>query len=244
MTGSSSSSSSNNHDDAPPSKKRSSKSNGSTNGGIMSSAVYDGTKTWPLFCYELKLSVDQEERFVGKHKQIIFEDDKQVKSKLDAMSESTYRSLLQIREEMAVAVTTTESLGKAVGTLSHMIAQRDENTYLNILHPSQVSKYYHWLSQHRPEVRQMMFQHQPDVMEHATTEPQPPTLPSAIDMDSDPSSTQSFRSATTVAPSDGGNVPGDSTSLHAISRRLSEVLQISSRQQYSNGELRSSSQNR
>jgi hypothetical protein len=118
---------------------------------------------------------------------------------------------------MAVAVTTTENLGKAVGTLSHIIAQRDETMYLNILHPQQVSNYYHWLSQHRQSVRVMM-----------TRSVSPVTTSSAMDMNSAPT-TLSPKSTTEV----GTNVAiSDGMSLQTISRRLSEVLQISSRQDY------------
>jgi bZIP transcription factor len=222
MTGSTS----NNSSDDPLPKKRQSKSSTSGNGGITSSAVYDGAKTWPLFCFELKLSVDQEERFIGKHKQIIADDGRQVKTNMNA-TPSTYRSLSYIREEIAVAVTTTENLGKAVGTLSHIIAQRDENTYLNILHPQQVSRYYNWLSQHREAMRQTMAR--PAQMECVKSGQKSTTLPSTMDMDSVPSTLSSMSTPTAAA-----STTSDVVSLQTISRRLSEVLQISSRQDHGN----------
>ena len=233
MTGSSSS---NSNDDALPKKKKSNEAvtGGSTNGGIASSAVNDGAKTWPLFCYELKLSVDQEERFVAKHKQIVFEDERQLKA--STATSSPFHSLSFVREEMTVAVATTENLGKAVGNLSHMIAQRDESTYLNIMHPHQVSKYYKWLSQHRPMVKQwMLLHHNNDVpMELASSE-QTPSRSSADDMDSAPSTISSVTSRC--------NLPNDSVSLHNISRRLSEVLQISSRQHLNKVDFTSDNRN-
>ena len=224
--------SNNSNDDSLP-KKRQTKSNQGGNGGITSSAVYDGAKTWPLFCFELKLSVDQEERFIGKYKQIIADDDRQVKSNMNATSASTYRSLSYIREQMAIAVTTTENLGKAVGTLSHIIAQRDEHTYLNILHPQQVSRYYSWLSQHRQSIRRNMARHDIDVRMECV-KPDQPTTALPVAMDTVPLSMSSVSASivgTSMTISDSSG-QGDSMSLHTISRRLSEVLQISSRQQY------------
>ena len=103
--------------------------------------AYDAARCWPLFCFELKFSVEQEERFLSTHRQVV-------------ANEAT---LAERRFQMEAAVNMTESLGRAVGSLGHVVAQREEKSFLNILDPQQVCKYQAWLEQNRERVRLRVF---------------------------------------------------------------------------------------
>jgi bZIP transcription factor len=94
----------------------------------------DTARLWPLWCAELKLSVDQEERWLQQYK----------KQAADATA-----IVETVHTPMAMAVTTTEHLGRAVGALSHRLAQREERTLSTILQPAQLVRYQSWLAQHR-----------------------------------------------------------------------------------------------
>ena len=102
--------------------------------------VYDAARCWPLFCFELKFSVDQEERFLATYRQLVTNED-------------TGCVLAERRSQMAAAVHTTESLGKVVGSLGHIVAQREDRSYLSILDTNQVSKYQAWIEQNRERLR-------------------------------------------------------------------------------------------
>jgi hypothetical protein len=95
--------------------------------------VYDAARMWPLFCFELRFSVDQEDKFLSVHK-------------LTRQGGGVNVNLVRKRSAMVAAAETSESLGKAVGSISHLIAQREEKSYLGVLNPKQVSKYFSWLS--------------------------------------------------------------------------------------------------
>jgi hypothetical protein len=159
-----------------------------------SSSAYDAARTWPLFCFELKFSVDQEERFLAAHKQV---------TEGDGMGGNN--DLAHKRSQMAAAVITADNMGKAVGTLSHVIARREERTLLGILNPKQVAAYQSWLStdSNRERSRRAIAEHQS-------------VLSSVHFMDASSSS-------------DGNTGNHKEVSLHDISRRLTEVLQISTR---------------
>jgi hypothetical protein len=95
-------------------------------------AAHDTARFWPLWCAELKLSVDQEERWLQQYK----------KPATDTMVET-------VHTPMALAVTTTEHLGRAVGALAHRLAQREERTGAAILRPAQLVCFQAWRSQTR-----------------------------------------------------------------------------------------------
>lgn len=108
--------------------------------------AYDAARCWPLFCFELKFSVEQEERFLATHRQI-------VAGEAMLATDQQQPPLAKRRSQMAAAVHTTESLGKAVGSLGHVVAQREEKAYLGILRPCQVARYQAWLETNRDRVR-------------------------------------------------------------------------------------------
>jgi bZIP transcription factor len=157
------------------------------------SAPSDAVRTWPLFCFELKFSVDQEERFLSAHKELV------------EGHAAGRNDLAHKRAQMAVAVSTTDNLGKAVGSISHVISKREERSFLGILTPKQTADFHVWLSQssNRNRARRSISDDGRD-------------SPSVHSMD-----------ATLATEGYKGN--GKEVSLQDISRRLSEVLRISTK---------------
>lgn len=80
----------------------------------------DNARWWPLFCFEMKFSVDQEERLV-----------KAITAPQHQRSNSN--------ATMGQAVETADRLSQAMNSLSHLVARREEKT-LAILTPAQVAK--------------------------------------------------------------------------------------------------------
>jgi hypothetical protein len=96
-------------------------------------------------------------------------------------------------------------LGKAVGSISHVISKREERSFLGILTPKQTADFHVWLSQssNRNRARRSISDDGRD-------------SPSVHSMD-----------ATLATEGYKGN--GKEVSLQDISRRLSEVLRISTK---------------
>lgn len=166
--------------------------------------AYDGGRFWPLLCFELRLSVDQEERFLATQKQI--RNSIYTKHRASALKESD--TLANHRSQIAAAVVTAESLSKAVGSLSHVISRREDKTFARILKPDQLLAYLTWLSEPCNRAR---FQNK--LASSATTHP--------IGMDATEANESRNESV--------GNVGSGSkeASLQDICRRLNQVLRIS-----------------
>lgn len=111
--------------------------------------AYDGSRFWPLLCFELRLSVDQEERFLATQKQI----KSSVYTKFRTISPKESDTLASHRSQIAAAVVTAESLSKAVGSLSHVISRREDKTFARILRPNQLVAYQTWLADPRNRAR-------------------------------------------------------------------------------------------
>jgi len=163
--------------------------------------AYDAARCWPLFCFEHKFSVEQEERFLATHRQIVAAE-----AEAAANQQQQPPPLAERRSQMAAAVHTTESLGKAVGSLGHVVAQREEKAYLGILHPQQVSRYQAWLETNRHRVRASAAGRGDSSMDGAAT----------------------TAAARAVVNSDNNNTSNHEVTLQDICRRLNQVLQISS----------------
>jgi hypothetical protein len=102
----------------------------------------DGAKVWPLFCYELGLSVDQEDRFVAAYKKL---------------QESS--NLASSRAQVASAVRTSDRLREAVESLSQRVAEREQRTLNGILMQPQVAAYQQWLASNRDRCTGILEQH-------------------------------------------------------------------------------------
>jgi hypothetical protein len=92
----------------------------------------EGARVWPLFCYELSLSVDQEDRFVAAYRKV-----------------QQSSSLAGSRAQVASAVRTGDRLREAVESLSRRVAEREQRTLNGILWQPQVAAYQQWLESHR-----------------------------------------------------------------------------------------------
>jgi hypothetical protein len=96
----------------------------------------DAPRYWPLFCYGLGFSVDQEDRFLAAQKRV---------QQIPGLTDS--------RAQMAAAQRTTESLKGAVESICSVVSQREEQTYLSVLNPEQVAAYQVWLVANRDRCR-------------------------------------------------------------------------------------------
>jgi len=96
----------------------------------------DAARVWPLLCYEMSFSVEQEERFVATHKKV-----------------QEFEGLGTDRSQMAAAVRTGDSLREAVESLSRVVAQREENS---VLSPAQLAAYRNWLSSNEERRRAVL----------------------------------------------------------------------------------------
>ena len=108
-------------------------------GQFASSYAYDNTRTWPLFCSEHKLSVDQEDKFLLLRKKT-----------------RKIPDIGNVQSQMNAAVRTVESLRVAVHSVSRAVAIRDESAYISILSPSQTAAYQNWLSTNREACRRVV----------------------------------------------------------------------------------------
>jgi hypothetical protein len=105
------------------------------------SVAYDGSSTWPLLSFELRLSVDQEERFLFTHKQLR----QKSLAKRDVIENNHGENLTSHLSQIAAACNTTDILSKAVGSLSHVISRREEISLARILKPEQLWNFQTWL---------------------------------------------------------------------------------------------------
>jgi len=102
----------------------------------------EATRFWPLFCYELSFSVDQEERFVAAHKRMV---------------EMNGARVAENRSQMAAAVRTGDSLREATFSLSHMVARREASAQ-RIMTSTQSAAFQGWLSSNRDRFRDIVQQ--------------------------------------------------------------------------------------
>jgi bZIP transcription factor len=79
---------------------------------VQTAPIHDPHTAWPLFCFELKFSVDQEDRFVA------------------AMGNQNKDDITTKANQIQMAVDTADRLCKAMGSLSHMVAKRQRQTVL------------------------------------------------------------------------------------------------------------------
>ena len=101
----------------------------------------DAARVWPLLCYELSLSVDQEEKFVALHKKVQDEE-----------------SLPPTRSQITAAVTTSDSLRDATESLSRLIGLREQRSLVHIMAPAQVLAYRTWLASNQDRCQEVLAQ--------------------------------------------------------------------------------------
>lgn len=100
------------------------------------SLAFDSLRMWPLLCFELSISVDQEERILLAHK-----------------SAQKRHDLQHCRTQIEAATRMSSRLKEAVLLQSHNVAIRGERTYLTVLTPTQSVLYHQWLANNRERCR-------------------------------------------------------------------------------------------
>jgi len=105
--------------------------------GGQTSQAFDALRMWPLLCFELSISVDQEERMIHQaHKSVTKKE-----------------NLQHQRSQIEAAVRMTSSLKEAVLLQSHNAMVRSNRAYLDILTPKQTVMYHKWLANNRERCR-------------------------------------------------------------------------------------------
>jgi hypothetical protein len=110
-----------------------------------SSFTDDYEKTWPLICFEMKFSVDQEEKFMACRKKA-----------------REIPNLDYIQSETTTAVRTVASLSSAVESVSYAVGRREEASLNSILTPAQTAAYQRWLARNRNKCHQAFNRAQSD----------------------------------------------------------------------------------
>jgi len=113
----------------------------STNGekASQTAQAFDSLRMWPLLCFELSISVDQEERILLAYK-----------------STQKRHDLQHCRTQIEAATRMSSRLKEAVLLQSHNVAVRGERTYLSILTPTQSVLYHKWLVGNRERCRDIV----------------------------------------------------------------------------------------
>ncbi|CAB9509289.1 bZIP transcription factor [Seminavis robusta] len=92
------------------------------------SRALDAPRMWPLLCFELSISVDQEERLM------------QALKRLQQME-----NLADYRSQLAAATKMTSSLTDAIiSTQCQIASAREEKSFLDVLSPEQTIKFHEW----------------------------------------------------------------------------------------------------
>jgi len=100
---------------------------GTSKSGIACSAD-DAQRVWPLFCYELGVSLDQEEKLLNAFRRV----------KEDAKIQNT-------RRRLSIATTMASRLKNGVLYQSHSATERNANALIEVLTPSQAARFQEWL---------------------------------------------------------------------------------------------------
>lgn len=87
----------------------------------------DAARLWPMFCYDMSISVDQEEKLTQLHQ---------------SMLSSTI--LPSDRREASTAKSMSRSLKHGVLYQGHSAAHRNEAALLDVLTPEQSARYLQW----------------------------------------------------------------------------------------------------
>lgn len=103
-----------------------------------SAQAFDELRMWPLLCFELSISVDQEER-------ILHQAYKTAKKRQD---------LQHCRSQIEAATRMASRLKEAVLLQSHNVAVRTERTYLEIMTPRQSVLFHKWSAKNRERCRE------------------------------------------------------------------------------------------
>ena len=99
----------------------------------------DAARLWPLFCYEHKFSVDQEDKFLTLHKNI-------------RQSVDTTASWNKSQAAIEAAL----SLRDAIDFVCRVASNREEQTLVGVLRADQISKYRQWIVMNHDRYRRSL----------------------------------------------------------------------------------------
>ena len=117
-------------DDTPANKKKAAKAR--LEREPQTAGAFDPQRMWPLLCFELSISVDQEERL------------------LHAIKTAKQRPDIQDnRSQIEAATRMASRLKEAILLQSHNVSVRSGRTYLDILNPKQSIRFHKWVSMNR-----------------------------------------------------------------------------------------------
>lgn len=126
------------------SEHRNGSSNGETKDGngkgrALAASADDGARLWPMFCYDMSISVDQEERISNLHR---------------SMVESS--SLPTDRKKAFTAKSMSRSLKHGVLYQGHSAAHRNESLLLDILTPEQSARFLSWFQANKGKCKNVL----------------------------------------------------------------------------------------
>lgn len=131
--------------------------------GNQTAAAFDELRMWPLLCFELSISVDQEERIIHqayKRYGPLSWNKKHGSTSTHPQSPLRYlqthphsakkrQDLPHYRPQIEAATRMTSRLKEAVLLQSHNVVVRSERAYLEILTPRQSVLFHKWLANNR-----------------------------------------------------------------------------------------------
>jgi len=100
----------------------------------------DKERVWPMICYELGITVDQEERCIKTLQSLR----NNVKCK-------------QMRSQVNIALTMITNLEHGVLHQSNSSSHRSESALIHTLSPNQVVRYLHWYACNKDRCRKLLF---------------------------------------------------------------------------------------
>ena len=99
---------------------------------------------WPLLCFELSISVDQEERLM------------QALKRLQQME-----NLANYRSQLAAATKLTSNLTEAISSQCRASMGREDRSFLQTLSPAQSAKFHEWVSANQERCNRVIRERRP-----------------------------------------------------------------------------------
>ncbi|KAL3925000.1 MAG: hypothetical protein SGILL_000694 [Bacillariaceae sp.] len=123
----------------PPSYEQMQQQGEGNEKGTANAMAFDASRMWPLTCFELSISVDQEEKFQQALKRT-----------------RGYKNFANNNSQVAAATRMASTLKEAVRYQVYLSSFRKKKTFLEILTPQQALRYREWLLSNRERCNQVM----------------------------------------------------------------------------------------
>lgn len=104
----------------------------------------DAPRMWPLLCYELSISVDQEERLMQSLKRL-----------------QQMENLANYRSQLAAATKMTTSLTAAISSQGRSATAREDKSLLDVLTPAQTVKFNEWVAANQERCARVIRERRP-----------------------------------------------------------------------------------